>query len=54
MPLKLAITRHPPISKCGDVVVVLDNFPEHKVSNIRAPVAIRRAQLFYLPPYSTE
>ncbi|WP_422560831.1 IS630 family transposase [Parvibaculum sedimenti] len=42
-----------PTLKRGDVVV-LDNLPAHKVSGIREAVAARRAQLFYLPPYSPD
>jgi transposase len=37
----------------GDVVV-LDNLPAHKVAGIRQPIAARRAQIFYLPPYSPD
>jgi transposase len=42
-----------PTLKRGDVVV-LDNLPAHHVASIREAVAARRAQLFYLPPYSPE
>jgi transposase len=37
----------------GDVVV-LDNLPAHKVAGIRQAIAARRAQIFYLPPYSPD
>jgi len=37
----------------GDVVV-LDNLPAHKVAGIREAIAARRAQIFYLPPYSPD
>jgi transposase len=37
----------------GDVVV-LDNLPAHKVAGIRETIARRRAQIFYLPPYSPD
>ena len=37
----------------GDVVV-LDNLPAHKVAGIRQVIAARRAQTFYLPPYSPD
>ncbi|VWX54401.1 transposase [Novosphingobium sp. 9U] len=37
----------------GDVVV-LDNLPAHKVAGIREAIADRRAQIFYLPPYSPD
>ena len=42
-----------PTLKRGDVVV-LDNLPAHRVAGIREAVAARRAQLFYLPPYSPD
>lgn len=32
----------------------LDNLPAHKVAGIREAIAGRRAQVFYLPPYSSE
>ena len=37
----------------GDVVV-LDNLPAHKVAGIREAIVERRAQIFYLPPYSPD
>ena len=37
----------------GDVVV-LDNLPAHRVAGIRQIIASRRAQIFYLPPYSPD
>ena len=37
-----------------DDVVVLDNLPAHKVAGIREAIAARRAQIFYLPPYSPD
>jgi transposase len=37
----------------GDVVV-LDNLPAHKVAAIREAITNRRAQIFYLPPYSPD
>ena len=40
-----------PTFRRGDVVV-LDNLPAHKVPGIREAITARRAQLFYLPPYS--
>ncbi len=40
-----------PTLRRGDVVV-LDNLPAHKVAGIREAITARRAQLFYLPPYS--
>jgi transposase len=42
-----------PSLKRGDVVV-LDNLPAHKVAGIREAITARRAQLFYLPPYSPD
>lgn len=42
-----------PTLRRGDVVV-LDNLPAHKVAGIREAVAARRAQLYYLPPYSPD
>lgn len=42
-----------PTLKRGDVVV-LDNLPAHKVAGIREAITARRAQLFYLPPYSPD
>ena len=42
-----------PTLKRGDVVV-LDNLPAHKVTGIREAIAERRAQIFYLPPYSPD
>lgn len=42
-----------PTLKRGDVVV-LDNLPAHKVSGSRGTIAERRAQIFYLPPYSPD
>jgi transposase len=42
-----------PTLKRGDVVV-LDNLPAHKVAGIREAIADRRAQVFYLPPYSPD
>jgi transposase len=42
-----------PTLRRGDVVV-LDNLPAHKVAGIREAIADRRAQIFYLPPYSPD
>jgi len=42
-----------PTLKRGDVVV-LDNLPAHKVAGIREVIVERRAQIFYLPPYSPD
>jgi transposase len=42
-----------PTLERGDVVV-LDNLPAHKVAGIREAIIGRRAQIFYLPPYSPE
>lgn len=42
-----------PTLRPGDVVV-LDNLPAHKVAGIRETIARRRAQIFYLPPYSPD
>jgi transposase len=42
-----------PTLKRGDVVV-LDNLPAHKVAGIREAITARRAQIFYLPPYSPD
>ena len=42
-----------PTLRRGDVVV-LDNLPAHKVAGIREAIAARRAQIFYLPPYSPD
>ncbi len=42
-----------PTLRRGDIVV-LDNFPAHKVAGIRKAIIARRAQLFYLPPYSPD
>lgn len=42
-----------PTLRRGDIVV-LDNLPAHKVAGIREAIAARRAQLFYLPPYSPD
>ncbi|MGC6331837.1 IS630 family transposase, partial [Rhizorhabdus sp. FW153] len=42
-----------PTLRRGDVVV-LDNLPAHKVVGIREAITARRAQLFYLPPYSPD
>ncbi|MBB4632962.1 transposase [Sphingosinicella soli] len=42
-----------PTLRRGDVVV-LDNLPAHKVASIRETIANRRAQIFYLPPYSPD
>ena len=42
-----------PTLKRGDVVV-LDNLPAHHVAGIREAVTAKRAQLFYLPPYSPD
>lgn len=35
----------------GDIVV-MDNLPAHKVAGIAETFAKKKAQLFYLPPYS--
>jgi transposase len=42
-----------PTLRRGDVVV-LDNLPAHKVQGIREAIVERRAQIFYLPPYSPD
>jgi len=42
-----------PTLKRGDVVV-LDNLPAHKVDGIRQAVTRKKAQIFYLPPYSPD
>lgn len=42
-----------PTLRRGDVVV-LDNLPSHKVAGVREAITARRAQLFYLPPYSPD
>jgi transposase len=42
-----------PTLRRGDILV-LDNLPAHKVVGIREAVTQRRAQLFYLPPYSPD
>ena len=42
-----------PTLRPGDIVV-LDNLPAHKVAGIREAITARRAQLFYLPPYSPD
>jgi transposase len=42
-----------PTLRRGDVVV-LDNLPAHKVAGIREAITARRAQIFYLPPYSPD
>lgn len=42
-----------PTLRCGDVVV-LDNLPAHKVAGVSEAITKRRAQLFYLPPYSPD
>lgn len=42
-----------PILRRGNVVV-LDNLPAHKVAGIREAIHARRAQIFYLPPYSPD
>jgi transposase len=42
-----------PTLKRGDVVV-LDNLPAHKVAGIQEMIRERRAQIFYLPPYSPD
>jgi transposase len=42
-----------PTLRHGDVVV-LDNLPAHKVAGVQEAIAERRAQLFYLPPYSPD
>lgn len=42
-----------PTLRRGDVVV-LDNLPAHKVAGIHEAITARRAQLFYLPPYSPD
>lgn len=42
-----------PTLRRGDVVV-LDNLAAHKVAGIREAITARRAQLFYLPPYSPD
>jgi transposase len=42
-----------PTLRRGDVVV-LDNLPAHKVAGVREAITERRAQLFYLPPYSPD
>jgi transposase len=42
-----------PTLRRGDVVV-LDNLPAHKVSGVLEAITERRAQIFYLPPYSPD
>jgi len=42
-----------PTLRQGDVVV-LDNLPAHKVAGVREAIIARRAQIFYLPPYSPD
>lgn len=42
-----------PTLRRGDVVV-LDNLPAHKVAGVREAITARRAQVFYLPPYSPD
>jgi transposase len=42
-----------PTLRRGDILV-LDNLPAHKVAGIHEAVTQRRAQLFYLPPYSPD
>lgn len=42
-----------PTLERGDVVV-LDNLPAHKSAGIREAITARRAQIFYLPPYSPD
>ena len=42
-----------PTLRRGDVVV-LDNLPAHKAAGIREAITARRAQIFYLPPYSPD
>lgn len=42
-----------PTLRCGDVLA-LANLRAHKVAGIREAVSGRRAQIFYLPPYSPE
>ena len=42
-----------PTLKRSDVLV-LDNLSAHKVAGIRELVTERRAQIFYLPPYSPD
>jgi transposase len=42
-----------PTLQRGDVVV-LDNLPAHKVAGIHEAITARRAQIFYLPPYSPD
>lgn len=42
-----------PTLRRGDVVV-LDNLSSHKVAGVREAITARRAQLFYLPPYSPD
>lgn len=42
-----------PTLRRGDILV-LDNLPAHKVAGIREAVTKRKAQIFYLPPYSPD
>ena len=35
-------------------IVVMDNLPAHKVAGIPEMITAKRAQLFYLPPYSPD
>lgn len=42
-----------PTLRRGDIVV-LDNLPAHKVAGLREAITARRAQIFYLPPYSPD
>lgn len=44
----LALTLKP------DDIVVMDNLPAHKVAGIAEAITAKRAQLFYLPPYSPD
>lgn len=42
-----------PTLRRGDIVV-LDNLPAHKVAGVLEAITERRAQIFYLPPYSPD
>ena len=42
-----------PTLRQGDIVV-LDNLPAHKVAGVLEAITERRAQIFYLPPYSPD
>jgi transposase len=43
-----------PALASGDVVVVMDNLPAHKVAGVREAIAAVGASILYLPPYSPD